>query len=238
MSADASAVGDAFSPAERRGVYRAIYERRDVRERFLPEPLAPALRRRLLGAVHAAPSVGFMQPWRVIRVADPELRSQLHRLVERERRKTARALRSRQQEFLRLKVEGVRECAELWVVSLMPGRRAHVFGRRTLPEMDAASIGCALENLWLAARAEGVGMGWVSLFSPRALARLLRMPRGSRPLAIVCLGHVDVFDPGPRLEIDGWRARQPLDSVVYENYWGHPARDLCPAPSTERGPCE
>jgi len=208
-----------FSEAERKAVYRAIAERRDMRH-FRPGPVDPVVFARLIEAAHRAPSVGLMQPWRFVRVTDRTLRRQIHALVEAERAATAEALGSRDEEFLRLKVEGVIECGELLVAALTDGREEHVFGRRTLPEMDLASVACAIQNLWLAARAEGLGMGWVSLFDPAALARLLEMPPGSKPVAILCLGHVESFYPAPMLELEGWARRRPLQELVFHNGWG------------------
>jgi 5,6-dimethylbenzimidazole synthase len=204
-----------FSQVEINAIYRVISERRDMRH-FLPDPIDEALLARLLGAAHLAPSVGFMQPWRFLRVRDRTLRRSIHSLVEAERVSTARALGEREQEFMRLKVEGVLECGELLVVALMAGREAHVFGRRTLPEMDLASAACAIQNLWLAARAEGIGMGWISMFEPEALRELLKLPEGSRPIAILCLGHVAAFYPRPMLEEQNWAHRCELRSVVAE----------------------
>lgn len=211
-----------FSDQEVTGVYRAIAERRDMRH-FSPEPVAPELLERLLWAAHHAPSVGFMQPWRFIRITDGNLRRRLHGLVEEERVATARALGEREEDFMRLKVEGVLDAAEVLVVALMAGRERHVFGRRTLPEMDLASVACAIQNMWLAARAEGIGMGWVSLFDPLAVAELLGMPEGARPVAILCIGHVEAFYPKPMLEMEQWAARQPLSTVLADNAW--PAGD-------------
>lgn len=199
-------------------VYRAIGERRDMRH-FRPDPVAPEILERLLNAAHLAPSVGFMQPWRFIRITDPALRQGLADIVEVERQATAAVLGQRKEEFLRLKVEGIRDCGELLVAALMEGREQHVFGRRTLPEMDVASLACAIQNMWLASRAEGLGLGWVSIFDPEALARLLSMPEGARPLAILCIGHVDAFYPGPMLELEGWTTRRPLSELVGENRW-------------------
>ncbi|WP_010091515.1 5,6-dimethylbenzimidazole synthase [Burkholderia ubonensis] len=199
-------------------VYRAIFERRDMRH-FTSAPVDPAVLARLLRAAHHAPSVGFMQPWRFIRITDPALRTRIHALVEAERRATADALGERQDEFMRLKVEGVRECGELLVVALADGRERHVFGRRTLPEMDLASAACAIQNMWLAARAEGLGMGWVSLFDVDALRALLGMPDGAKPIAVLCLGHVDAFYAKPMLEEERWAARMPIDACVSENGW-------------------
>lgn len=174
---------------------------------------------RLLHAAHAAPSVGLMQPWRFIRITDDTLRSRIRALVDEERVNTADALGPRAQEFLALKVEGIRECAELFVVALGEGRERHVFGRRTLPNMDLASVSCAIQNMWLAARAEGLGMGWVSIFEPQPLAELLGMPDGAEPVAILCLGPVPEFPDRPVLEIEHWTTGRPLPEFVSENGW-------------------
>lgn len=208
-----------FTSQERQAVYRVIAERRDMR-RFVPgSTVEPDMLARLLAAAHAAPSVGLMQPWRFVRITDDSLRRRIHTLVDQERRRTARALGSREQEFLALKVEGILDCAELLVVALREGRQAHVFGRRTLPQMDLASVSCAIQNLWLAARAEGLGMGWVSLFEPRPLAQLLQMPADAEPVAILCLGPVPEFPDRPALELDDWAYRKPLREFVSENSW-------------------
>jgi 5,6-dimethylbenzimidazole synthase len=207
-----------FSNEEVAAVYKVIAERRDIRH-FLPDPLSPELLARLLNAAHLAPSVGFMQPWRFIRISDPGLRIAIHQMVEQERINTAHALHEREDEFMRLKVEGVRECGELLVVALMDRREEHIFGRRTLPEMDLASVACSIQNIWLAARAEGIGMGWVSLFDPEQLRLVLGMPAGAKPIAILCLGHVEAFYPKPMLELEGWAMRQKLQDMVYENAW-------------------
>lgn len=208
-----------FTDEEIAAVYKAIEQRRDVRH-FLSDPIAPDLLARLLYAAHMAPSVGFMQPWRFIRIADRNLREQIHGLVEEERMQTAHALGEREDEFMKLKVEGVRECGEVLVMALMDRREQHIFGRRTLPEMDLASVACAIQNMWLAARAEGIGMGWVSLFDAGKLGALLNMPEGSKPVAILCLGHVEAFYPRPMLEIEGWAARKDLQDLVFLDVWG------------------
>ena len=186
---------------------------------FKSDPIDVATLQRLLQAAHCAPSVGLMQPWRFVHITDTALRVQIHNLVEEERAQTAAALGGRQEEFLRLKVQGVRECGELLVAALCEGRDQHIFGRRTLPQMDLASVACAIQNMWLAARAEGLGMGWVSLFDPSALARLLGMPAGSLPIAIICLGHVEAFYPRPMLEIMQWIKGRSLEELVFQNNW-------------------
>lgn len=200
-------------------MYRVISERRDMR-RFVRGAVVPEeVLIRLLQAAHAAPSVGLMQPWRFIRVTDEKLRQHIHALVEEERLQTAQALGQQAQEFLALKVEGILDCAELFVVALSEGRQAHVFGRRTLPQMDLASVSCAIENLWLAARSEGLGMGWVSIFDPQRLACLLAMPADAEPVAILCLGPVPDFPDRPALDLDNWAVARPLVEFVSENGW-------------------
>ncbi|CAM2952369.1 cob(II)yrinic acid a,c-diamide reductase /5,6-dimethylbenzimidazole synthase [Pseudomonas gessardii] len=209
----------AYPQAERDAIYRAIAERRDMRH-FSGGTVAPELLQRLLQAAHQAPSVGLMQPWRFIRISDRNLRGQIQQLVEAERIRTAQALGERSDDFMRLKVEGIHDCAEVLVAALMDDRERHIFGRRTLPEMDLASLSCAIQNLWLASRAEGLGLGWVSLFEPRDLADLLGLPPGAKPLAVLCLGPVTEFYPAPMLQLEGWTQPRPLSDMLYENYWG------------------
>ncbi|ARU87949.1 5,6-dimethylbenzimidazole synthase [Pseudomonas sp. M30-35] len=209
----------AYSAAERAAIYRVIAERRDMRH-FSGGQVAPELLAKLLEAAHQAPSVGLMQPWRFIRITQAQTREAIAGLVEQERVRTAEALNERSEEFMRLKVEGVRDCAELLVVGLMDQREAHIFGRRTLPEMDLASLACAIQNMWLAARSEGLGMGWVSLFDPFALGKLLDMPAGSKPLAVLCLGPVHAFYQQPMLQEQGWAQPRELSELLFENRWG------------------
>ena len=210
----------AYSDAERAAIYRAIYERRDMRH-FLPDAVEPEILTRLLQAAHAAPSVGLMQPWRFIQITDVSLRQKIHALVEQERCLTAQALGECEDKFMRLKVEGILECHTLWVAALCDKREQYIFGRRTLPEMDVASLACAIQNMWLAARAEGIGLGWVSLFNPDDLKTLLNMPPDSVPQAILCIGHVEKFYKKPMLEQENWATRRDLNSLIFENTWGH-----------------
>lgn len=207
-----------FSPADIDAIYRVIAARRDMRH-FAGGDVAPETLRRLLAAAHQAPSVGFMQPWRFIRIRRAALRDALYEAVQREITASAEALGDRKQEFLRLKVEGVRDCAELLVVALCDHRERYIFGRRTLPEMDLASAACAIQNLWLAARAEGLGMGWVSLFQPEEIKPLLKMPEDSHPIALLCLGPVHEFYDKPMLEQENWDSRRPLESLIMEDGW-------------------
>ncbi len=209
----------AFSEAEQAAVYRAIFERRDMRH-FSGGNVPDEQLQRLLRAAHHAPSVGLMQPWRFIRVRSQPLRQALHDVVEQERVLTAKALDEREDEFMKLKVQGILHAAEVLVVAMPPGRDQHIFGRRTLPEMDLASAACAIQNMWLAARADGLGMGWVSMFCPAALAKLMHMPEGSQPIAILCLGPVDAFYDQPMLQAEKWAQRAELADMVSEDIWG------------------
>jgi 5,6-dimethylbenzimidazole synthase len=212
-----------YSDIETAAIYRVIAERRDMRH-FLPTPIAPEIFSRILQAAHQAPSVGLMQPWRFIRITDVNMRKAIHQLVDEERLLTAQAIgecenMSRMTEFLRLKVEGILDCGELLVAALCDKREQHVFGRRTLPEMDIASVSCAIQNMWLAARAEGLGMGWVSIFDPIKLGLLLNMPNDAKPIAVLCLGHVASFYKEPMLVERGWIKARPLAEMVMENIW-------------------
>jgi len=212
-----------FSESEIAAVYRVIAERRDMRH-FLPLPVETETLARILHAAHQAPNVGLMQPWRFIRITERTIREQIHRLVDEERRLTAQAIgeyenTARMAEFLRLKVEGILDCGELIVATLCNRRDSHIFGRRTLPEMDIASVSCAIQNMWLAARAEGLGMGWVSMFDPVKLGALLNAPADAKPIAVLCLGHVNTFYNGPMLVEAGWKQARPLAEMVMENQW-------------------
>ena len=212
-----------YSEPEIDALWRVLRERRDMRHFVTGQPLPDGCLERLIDAAHLAPSVGYMQPWRFLRITDPALRRGIQTLVEAERLKTADALPSRREEFLGVKIEGLADCAEVLVVTLMPGRDKHIVGRRTLPQMDIASVGCAIQNMWLAARVEGVGLGWVSFFDPLALAGLLQLPPDAEPLAVLCLGPVPEFYPRPMFETAGWGTRLPRDQVLFENRWPHDA---------------
>lgn len=211
--------GERFSAADRASFYRVLAARRDMRH-FTPAARVEAVvLQRLLQAAHAAPSVGLMQPWRFVRVLDPALRARIAELVDAERVLTAAALGTRGDDFLQLKVEGVRECAELLVAVLAPDDGT-VFGRRTMPrDMALCSLACAIQNLWLAARIENLGLGWVSMFEPAALAQALNLPDGAQPVAVLCLGPVPAFYDAPMLEQSGWRQGRPLAEFVHIDTW-------------------
>lgn len=211
-----------YSEFEKDAIYRVIAERRDMRH-FLNRPVEPDTLNKIFHVANQAPSVGLMQPWRFIRITNSDLRQDIYKLVDKERILTAKALNKREDEFMKLKVEGILECGELIVVALPNEREQHIFGRRTMPQMDLASAACAIQNMWLVARAEGIGMGWVSIFEPTELSRLLNMPKGSEPIAILCIGHVDSFYDEPMLITEKWTTRTDVTKLVYENTWIEPA---------------
>jgi len=207
-----------FTEDERDTVYRVIDARRDMRH-FSGGEVGQDVLLRILHAAHAAPSVGLMQPWRFIRITSDDLRLKLIELVTQEKDKTADMMDARKAEFMRLKVEGMRECAELIAVVLAPDDGT-IFGRRTMPEeMALCSTSCAIQNMWLAARAENLGMGWVSFFNPQDVAELLQCPDTAKPIALLCLGPVHDFYEKPMLEQEGWRNRQGLANVLAENVY-------------------
>lgn len=211
-------VADFFSPEECDIAYRVIHARRDMRH-FSEGDVAPEILTRILHAGHAAPSVGYMQPWRFVRITHPALRENLAVLVEEEKQRTMAEMDQRKAEFMRLKIEGIRDCAELIAVILAPDDGS-IFGRRTMPdEMALCSVSCAIENMWLAARAENLGMGWVSFFEPADVATLLHCPEGSKPIALLCLGPVKEFYAKPMLETEGWRSKESMDVVLGENQY-------------------
>jgi 5,6-dimethylbenzimidazole synthase len=211
----------AFPPKERQGVYRAILSRRDVRA-FRPDPVPPVLLARLLHAAHHAPSVGFMQPWSFIVITDAAVRQQVHAMVTREKERAASDFHGERRDVYRsLKLEGILEapinlCVTCDPTSFGPG----VIGRHTIREMDFFSVCCAIENLWLAARAEGVGVGWVSILRNEELRDILQIPPPVFPVAYLCIGYPHSFAERPLLETIGWAPRLDLAELVYMNVWG------------------
>lgn len=216
----ADPTGWRFEDAERDALYAIIAARRDVR-RFRPDPLDPKLVRRLLAAAHAAPSVGHSQPWRFVLVADATTRECAAVIAERERLRQAGLLaEDAARRMLDLQLEGIRE-APLGIVVCCDRRveARGVLGRATFPDTDLWSCTLAVENLWLAARAEGLGLGWVTLFPPEELAGLVNLPEGVETLGWLCLGWPDERPPAPGLERAGWSHRLALDQVIVEERW-------------------
>jgi 5,6-dimethylbenzimidazole synthase len=210
------AQAEQFTQSELRGVYRAIRERRDVRSGFLPEPLTEPVLGRLLEAAHHAPSVGLMQPWRFILIRAIEIRKAVHDIFLRSNQAALNSYEGdRAKKYASLKLEGILEAPQnLCIVCDPKCERGHRLGRHTMPETAVYSAVCAVQNLWLAARAEGVGVGWVSILDKGALQEVLRIPGDIVPVAYLCLGYVDQFAPEPELEKAGWEHRIPLEQVL------------------------
>jgi len=211
-----------LSEAEREGVYKAIFLRRDIRRQFTPTPISPDVLARLLDAAHQAGSVGFMQPWDFIVIRDAEVRREVLHNFLRERDRSASVYEGPRRElYLSLKLEGILESALNICVTCDRSRGGpHVLGRSTILDTDLYSTCCAIQNLWLAARAEGVGVGWVSILEPQALAVILGLPDHIVPVAYLCLGYVDAFPTDPELQQVGWRRRLPLAELVHLDRWG------------------
>jgi nicotinate-nucleotide--dimethylbenzimidazole phosphoribosyltransferase len=209
-----------FDAAARAGVWRAIAERRDIR-RFRPDPLPESLLRRLLEAAHTAPSVGLMQPWRFIVIASDETKAAMQAIAARERLVQAEHLDERARQYLDLKLEGIREAPlSICVCCDRDSAGREVLGRHTIPDTDLYSTCLAIENLWLAARAEGVGVGWVSYYQPDAVRALLGLPEHVVPVAWLCIGYPDERPLRPGLEAAGWEQRRPLNELVFAERWG------------------
>ncbi|MBS9720736.1 5,6-dimethylbenzimidazole synthase [Tianweitania sp. BSSL-BM11] len=211
-----------FTADERVAVYKAIQTRRDVRDQFLPDPLPDDVVARLLEAAHAAPSVGFMQPWSFILVRDAQVKERAWDAFARANDEAAAMFPDAQQERYRsLKLEGIRKAPLSLCVTCDPDRAGPVvLGRTHNPRMDAFSTVCAVQNLWLAARAEGVGVGWVSIFRDADVRDLLGIPERIEIIAWLCLGYVDALYEEPELAVKGWRLRLPLDELVFRDRWG------------------
>ena len=221
-----------FDEAERLGVYRAIRERRDVRRGFLSEPLPDDVLYRLLDAAHSAPSVGLMQPWRFIVVRDITVRQAVHKIfLDANKEALSGYEGERKQSYAGMKLEGILEAPQnLCVVCDSQSNQGHQLGRRTMPETAVYSAVCAIQNLWLAARAEGIGVGWVSILDLDQLRNALKIPDRVTPVAYLCLGYVEAFAAEPDLERFGWEKRTQLSSVLsfdqYSSAWeeGSPAK--------------
>jgi nicotinate-nucleotide--dimethylbenzimidazole phosphoribosyltransferase len=226
-----------FPPEAREALRRIIESRRDVRRRFLPTPVPDDVIQRVLEAAHRAPSVGLTQPWDFLLLSDPhnDVRREVAAHVEEERRRFAESLPpARARIFNTLKVEAIRESPlNVVVTSTLERGGAHVLGRYTQPEMAHYSTCLAIENLWLTARAEGLGVGWVSFYRPATLSVIVGLPAHVVPIAYLCLGYVEEFDPAPELALRGWAKPRPLAWAVHHERWEHrmtnPFDDACAA---------
>jgi nicotinate-nucleotide--dimethylbenzimidazole phosphoribosyltransferase len=227
-----------YPDAERAAVHRVIAERRDIR-RFRPDDVPEETLRRVLEAAHRAPSVGLMQPWRIVVVREAATRVAIRGFARRERLRQADRFDERARHFLDQKVEGIVEAPLGLCVCCDPGDPdVEILGRGTIPETDVYSTACAVENLWLAARAEGLGVGWVSFYRPDDMRALLGIPGRVEPIAYLCVGWPDERPVRPGLESAGWAARAPLDAIVMEERWtedGARPRHEAPRPRLDRG---
>ena len=216
-----------FSEAQRQGLYRAIYERRDVRSQFLPYPIPADVLARLLNAAHHAPSVGFMQPWDFIVIDSTEVRKSVLDIFEEENRKAANNYSGEHNtRYKSLKLQGILESPINLCITCDRSRGGtHVLGRNSIFETDLFSTCLAVQNLWLAARAEGIGVGWVSILDQQKLGATLGLPERVYPLAYLCLGYVSEFQEQPELQAKGWRSRLPLEDLVHGNGWSQPIDD-------------
>ena len=205
-----------FSNEERAGVYRAIRERRDVRSGFLSEPLPQELLLRLLSSAHQAPSVGLMQPWRFIVIESRAIREAMFGIFQEASEEERQAYSGEQaQLYPRLTLQGILTAPlNICVVCDCNSPRGHALGRHTMPETALYSAVCAIQNLWLAARAEGVGLGWVSILYPERVRAVLNIPETMTMVGYFCMGFVEKFEPSPELEQAGWERRLSLEDVL------------------------
>ena len=214
----------ALTPVQREGLYRAIFSRRDVRSHFISRVIPNDVLGRILDAAHHAPSVGFSQPWNFILIRGSETREKVKSSFLRERERSIEMLeddKERQKKYSSLKLEGIVESDVNVCVTYDPTRFGpFVLGRTSIEETGVYSVACAVQNLWLAARAEGVGVGWVSILANSDLERILGIPSHVKPVAYLCLGYVAEFADRPDLERAGWLPRMLLADVVCYEKWG------------------
>jgi 5,6-dimethylbenzimidazole synthase len=211
-----------FSAAEQSAVYRVIAARRDVRSDFSPRDVAEDVLMRILGAAHCAPSVGLSQPWRFIVVRDPDVRAAAHSAFKRANELAAHIYSGAQaQRYKTLRLEGILDApVNICVLCQPTPDRGHGLGRQSMPETAYYSTICAIQNLWLAARVEGLGVGWVSIIDPADLRALFGIPTDVAVVAYLCIGYVDAFATQPDLERAGWEGRIPLSDVVDRERYG------------------
>ena len=209
-----------FTNEEKEAVYKAIYNRRDIRS-FLPTPVPQEKIQHILQAAHHAPSVGFMQPWNFIIISSDDVKKKLAWAAEKERRALAIHYEGEKEtKFLNLKIEGLKEAPITICVTCDPTRGgSHVLGRNSIPETDILSTACAIENMWLAACAEGLALGWVSFYKKNDVRDILGIPPHIDPIALLSIGYTDYYPDKPILEIANWEKRRSLEELIFENHW-------------------
>ena len=212
---------DDFSEQEKRGLYKAIYSRRDVRSHFNSKPINDDILSRILHAAHHAPSVGFSQPWNFILIKDTNTKKKIKESFEKEKNRSSQLVEEpKRSKYLSFKLEGILESTVNLCVTYDPSKFGpFVIGRSSIPEAGLYSVCCAIQNLWLSARTEGIGLGWVSILSNDTLKEILDIPEHVVPVAYLCLGYVDDFAKKPDLETAGWLPRLELKDVVYFEKW-------------------
>jgi 5,6-dimethylbenzimidazole synthase len=212
---------DDFSEQEKRGLYKAIYSRRDVRSHFNSKPINDDILSRILHAAHHAPSVGFSQPWNFILIKDTNTKKIIKESFEKEKNRSSELVEEpKRSKYLSFKLEGILESTVNLCVTYDPSKFGpFVIGRSSIPEAGLYSVCCAIQNLWLSARTEGIGLGWVSILSNDTLKEILDIPEHVVPVAYLCLGYVDDFAKKPDLETAGWLPRLELKDVVYFEKW-------------------
>ncbi len=216
---------------ERGAVYKAIFSRRDVRKEFKPDHVPDETLMRILTAAHHAPSVGFMQPWDFIVIRDAKIKKQIKAEFGRANAEAEKMFNEKKGiQYKSLKLEGIMEAPVGICVTCDRTRNGPVvLGRTSIPEMDLFSSVCAIQNMWLAARAENLGMGWVSILSNNALQKILGIPEHIVPIAYLCLGHVTHFREKPELEDVGWLSRENLNGLIHCDRWGKTMENKCNA---------
>lgn len=215
-------IGD-FSPEEKDGFYKAVFSRRDVRSHFTSESIDEEVLTRILNAAHHAPSVGFSQPWNFILIKSEKTRSQVKDSFDKERVRSSTLIEDpKRSKYLSLRLQGILDCAVNICITYDPTKFGpFVIGRSSIPETGIYSVCCAIQNLWLAARTEGIGVGWVSILSNDDLKKILQIPDHVIPVAYLCLGHVSNFAEKPDLESAGWLPRLGLKDVIFYEKWNN-----------------
>ena len=210
-----------FTDEEKSGLYKAIHSRRDVRSHFSPKPIEDEVLSKILNAAHHAPSVGFSQPWNFILIKDLQTKARIKKSFEEEKESSSQLIEEpKKSKYLSFKLEGILESPVNLCVTYDPSKFGpFVIGRSSIPEAGLYSVCCAIQNLWLAARTEGLGLGWVSILSNDVLKEVLDLPSHVVPVAYLCLGYVDEFATKPDLETVGWLPRLELKDVIYFEKW-------------------
>ncbi|RKZ88559.1 MAG: 5,6-dimethylbenzimidazole synthase [Candidatus Parabeggiatoa sp. nov. 1] len=210
-----------ITDVERDAVYKTIYSRRDVRREFKADPIPDLVLARILDAAHHAPSVGYMQPWDFIVIKDNEIKKSIKSEFERANKEAAAKISGKRKEkYESLKLEGITESPINICVTCDRNRTGNfVIGKTHNPDMDIYSTVCAIHTIWLAARAENIGVGWVSIIHDDKIQDILNIPKDILPIAYLCVGYVTKFSDKPDLEKEGWLSRTPVQSVIHENHW-------------------